>query len=173
MLGHRPEHGRVRSVTGGSPAGVIRGTRGHPARSHPGGEQEVARARHPPDPLDPLPIADRGLRSLPMEARPGPGPGAVSPSWSCRHFSSLKFVLLRPSLSCPGVYLTTPSYNVIRPLLQSLFINNLSLSSGNKNRNLEILMTLGRTLYCSERERETWERYLSQISFLSPSSSED
>ena len=94
VLGHGPEHSRVGSVTGGSPSGVIRGTRGHPARSHPGGEQEVARARHPPDPLDPLPVADRGLSSLPMEARPGSGPGAVSPGWSCRHFSSLK------SLSC-------------------------------------------------------------------------
>ena len=154
VLGHGPEHSGVRSVTGRSPAREIRGTRGHSARSHPGGEQEVAGARHPPDPLDPLPVADRGLRSLPVEARPGPGPGAVSPGWSCRHFSTVKFVLLSPLLSWPGVYLTTPSYNVIRPLWRSLFINSRSLSRGNKNRNVEILMTRGRTLWCLERERE-------------------
>ena len=41
VLGHWAEHSRVGSVTGGGPAREVRGTRGHPARSHPGGEQEV------------------------------------------------------------------------------------------------------------------------------------
>ena len=98
VLSHGPEHTGVGSVPGRSPAGEVRRPRGHPAGSHPGGEQEVARARHPPHSLDPLPVADRGLRALPVEARPGPGPSAVSPGWSCGHFSTVKSGVC-PSLS--------------------------------------------------------------------------
>ena len=85
-----------------------------------------------------------------------------------------------PAQSWPGVYLTTPSYNVIRPLRQSLFINNLGLRRGNKNRNVGNSHDLRQNIVLfglwkerereREREKETWVRCLSQITFLSPSS---
>ena len=95
VLGHGPEHGRVGRVTRRGSPGEVRGSRGHPARTHPGREQQVAGARHPPHSVNPLPVPHGGLGALSMEARPGPWPGAVPPCWSCRHVSPS---LVRPVL---------------------------------------------------------------------------